>query len=259
MTIVHVISGVIIVFFLYCIYVKIQRGRHDVNVALREISKMRKQLNALQKINGIQDKIRRMPIRRKLLIIGCGRSGTTYTANVLKRLGVVIEHEKDAEDGIVSWYMTVDDNSPYGPKRGDYVFDLIIHQVRNPLHVIASAHIFSQATWDFIGKHINHIDNDDPVLIKGAKYWYYWNLLAEKRSRYSYKVEDFNLVAKKIIQEISIGQYSKEPFIQQSKKTNTKKHITIDLKEIQKEDMNLYHNIIKLAKKYGYSNQELGI
>ena len=39
----------------------------------------------------------------RLAIIGCGRSGTTYTSKLLQSFGVKVGHEKILDHGISSW------------------------------------------------------------------------------------------------------------------------------------------------------------
>ena len=40
----------------------------------------------------------------KVLVIGCGRSGTLYTATVLQLLGIDVGHELPGRNGMVSWW-----------------------------------------------------------------------------------------------------------------------------------------------------------
>src|SRR6185369_5544548 len=74
--------------------------------------------------------------RRKLLITGCGRSGTMYASAVWRSQGLDISHENPTppngqmgKDGIASWYMAVNDlKPPFGPSASEYEFDFVIHQ-----------------------------------------------------------------------------------------------------------------------------------
>lgn len=70
--------------------------------------------------------------KKRVLILGHPRSGTLYTTVVLRTLGLDVEHERQGSDGSVTtqfWYGTW--------KLDDY--DVILHQVRDPLKVIASS------------------------------------------------------------------------------------------------------------------------
>lgn len=68
------------------------------------------------------------------------------------------------------------------------------------------------------------------------KYWYHWNLMAEKRALATYKVEDIQS--------------------KQSKKTNTRKtwssYRKVSWADLEAEDPELTSKIKSLAKRYGY-------
>lgn len=108
----------------------------------------------------------RLPNRRLIvqpfLIQGCPASGTTYTADSLKRLGVSAVHEFDppnrvydgarGRDGMVNWAARCTsllnywpDGGP-GPTGGDgdvkVLFRKLIHQVRHPISTIRSELVF---------------------------------------------------------------------------------------------------------------------
>jgi hypothetical protein len=132
--------------------------------------------------------------RKRLLITGCGRSGTKYITHLLRRLGLDVRHERMGADGIASWAMAVDaDSVAWGVPSRHYDFDDVFHQVRDPRQVIASATTFKPDSWSFICAH-TPISLDDPILLRAAKYWYYWNLEAEKVARWRYRIETFDEV-----------------------------------------------------------------
>ena len=76
---------------------------------------------------------------KKVLVTGCGRSGTGYMCTFLKASGLDVHHEYMGADGSVSWLMgaTVD-KAPWGPLAKGFHFEHVFHQVRNPLKVIQS-------------------------------------------------------------------------------------------------------------------------
>lgn len=135
-----------------------------------------------------------MRARKRLLITGCGRSGTKYVTHLLRRLGLDVPHERMGEDGIASWGMAVDaDAVAWGVPARDYDFDHVFHQVREPRQVIASVTTFKPRSWAFICAH-TPIPAGDPLLLRAAKYWYYWNLEAEKIAGWRYRIDDFQAV-----------------------------------------------------------------
>lgn len=130
-----------------------------------------------------------MRTRKRLLITGCGRSGTKYVTHLLRRLGLDVPHERMGADGIASWAMAVDaDAVVWGVSPRDYDFEHVFHQVRDPRQVIASATTFKPRSWDFICAH-TPVPADDPVVLRAAKYWYYWNLEAEKIAGWCYRID----------------------------------------------------------------------
>jgi hypothetical protein len=144
------------------------------------------------------------PTARKLLITGCGRSGTKYIALLMRRLGLDVRHEELGVDGVASWYMAVDTNEvPFGPALRGCEFEHIHHQLRHPLAVIASASTFKRQTWEFICAHIP-VSLREPLPLRCAKYWYYWNLEAEKVAHWRYRVEDLSTVFQAMCRRLEV-------------------------------------------------------
>lgn len=93
----------------------------------------------------------------RLAIIGCGRSGTTYTSKLLQSFGVKVGHEKICDHGISSWCLVPDTSLRHiGPSSGDLEGLGIphVHQVRQPLEVISSATTIRKKSWGFISQFI---------------------------------------------------------------------------------------------------------
>ena len=134
---------------------------------------------------------------RLLLITGCARSGTTYISKLLAEAGLRIGHERVRRNGICSWDLAVDpDEGRWNVKKGQYNFAHIFHQVRHPLKTISSVYSTEDAaSWNFIMKHLKEIQPEDSHLVKCAKYWYYWNLAAERRAEWTYRIEDIATLA----------------------------------------------------------------
>lgn len=127
----------------------------------------------------------------KVLITGCGRSGTRYVVALLRMHGLDVRHEQLGRDGTASWCMAVDSaRTPWGPARRECEFRLIFHQVRSPLPAIQSMTALKEESWRYIGEWIP-CDLRDPPLLRSAKYWYYWNSHAERIAGWRYRIEDF--------------------------------------------------------------------
>ncbi len=144
-------------------------------------------------------------IPKKLLITGCGRSGTGYITFLLRRLGMGVEHDRMGKEGIVTWLLAVDAESvPWGlsPRR-QFAFDAIFHQVRYPLDVIRSLSTFKDDSWKFICDH-TPCRLDEPLVLRSAKYWYYWNSKAEEIAHWRYRIEDISSVFETMCEQLHV-------------------------------------------------------
>ena len=215
---------------------------------------------------------------KKLLIIGCGRSGTLYSADVWRSLGLDIVHERDHRsglyngiDGIASWFSVVDDpNPPFGPSIIGQDFKLILHQVRHPLKVISSFAQFilqkGEKSPKFIEKHVPEtrltdaerlLDPQQQLILQAARYWFYWNELAEHKADKTIRLEDLkdelpwlcNYLGIKfqpnVVDNISKSTNSRQIYIKEN-------FWKIDWKYIEQLDSALHDKIRDLACKYGY-------
>ncbi len=196
---------------------------------------------------------------RLLLVVGCARSGTTYISKVLKASGLQIGHEKMRKDGTSSCDLAVNPEvGRWKVRMGDFRFDHIFHQVRDPLKVISSVYLSEDRhSWHYIMQHIPEIEMRDSHLAKCAKYWYYWNLKAEEMSEWTYKIEDLDAAGKWEEFEKKLGKkIPREAISSVPKNENTRQHPLyrrFTWADIEKElDPQLYQNIRSLAKKYGY-------
>ena len=216
---------------------------------------------------------------KKLRIIGCGRSGTRYSANVFRGLGLDILHELDAPgpensgtDGISSWFLAVDDpHPPNGPSDIGLDFKFTLHQVRHPLLVIASfaQFILKEGTRspEFIEKHVpglraeldmGELTLKQQLILQAARYWYEWNLLAEKKATETIRLEELDQYVPDICHELGID-FDPAIFYQISRKTNERQQYleeapwVISWEDLEHLDPHLTEKIKTLASSYGYS------
>lgn len=206
-----------------------------------------------------------MKLQNKLAIIGCAHSATLYTARVFQQLGLDITHddEKIGSDGIVSWafahYLTEDLFTHQFPTNDGYYLppgSLIVQQVRHPLKVIASmCATVGEKMWTDIGYRANYreIDwkpMDDPVPLRGMRYWLLWNLMAGELATYSYRIEDFPEVFPRILEMIGVP-----PAPLPSQPTNTNVHnleLSYTWTDLDRADGCLCYAIRSMAKQFGY-------
>jgi hypothetical protein len=196
--------------------------------------------------------------KRKLLITGCARSGTAYITKFLKINNLNVKHEIDGKYGIVSWLMAADSyKAPFGPGANNFLFEHIFHQVRHPLKTIASASNEPSNSWRYIKKYIPQINKTDPKIVKAAKYWYYWNLLAEIKAEWTYRIEDIENQVDEMSLRLNVPLDSSllEKIPKNANTRNYKDAYTwSDLKKAIDEE--LFYNIIEMATRYGYEVEE---
>ena len=150
------------------------------------------------------DSVSKVPPSHRVLITGCGRSGTKYIAGVLQGLGLDVPHEDLGADGAAVWTMVVDSvTAPSGVGRRGLRFGTIIHQVRHPLRVIPSVTTFKRRSWAFIEQHID-CPASDPPLIRAAKYWALWNERAERLAEWTYRVEQLPAVFDEFCRRVGV-------------------------------------------------------
>jgi hypothetical protein len=157
------------------------------------------------------------------------------------------------KDGIASWLMAVDTSQvPWGPPSSLFSFKTIIHQIRHPLDTISSLQTFNDLAWDFI---CNHIPSscDEPLLLKCAKYWHYWNFKAERIAQWSYRIEDIREVFSELCFRIGI-QANRAILDSTPTDINTRKgqYKMVTWKDIAALDRNLALAIQEQAVRYGY-------
>src|SRR6185369_1461945 len=215
--------------------------------------------------------------RRKLLITGCGRSGTMYASAVWRSQGLDISHENPTppngqmgKDGIASWYMAVNDlKALFGPSASEYEFDFVIHQVRHPLKVIASVAQFvlrDALSRDYIERNApetrlnpreRQMPDCDQLILQASRYWLYWNLLACEKSSLTIKVEDLAASVEELCARLNIAFV---PGVAETVSANTHgrylyindPYWTVDWDDIARLDRDLCNRIRALAEVYGY-------
>jgi hypothetical protein len=182
----------------------------------------------------------------KILITGCGRSGTKYISKVFRRLGVKLGHEVLYEDGIVSTFsFLLDDLKTYS---------FILHQVRHPLNVISSCQTLKQSTWDFFDEN-KVIKKVDPLLLKCMNYWLNYNRMVLEVSNYTYKVEDFSLEVPHLFSMMhrDLPDDYKARIKKVSRRTNRRKHSYLTWDDLFSVDESLTNEIINLGNNLGYT------
>ena len=215
---------------------------------------------------------------KKLLITGCGRSGTLYSARLFSELGLDILHELEqntkataGQDGYSSWFLAVDDPlPPQGPASIGNKFEITLHQVRHPLLVIASFAQFilqnGTKSPEFIEKYIPEIktiseDTDfnlkQKLILQAALYWYEWNLLALEKSTETVQLEHIGKELPRLCDMLGI-EFEEDVFDRVSSRTNERgiyvhdEPWTVSWEELESLDPVLTQKIRTMAESFGY-------
>ena len=184
------------------------------------------------------------------LITGCGRSGTMYMAKVLQSAGLDVGHETLGTDGVVSsiWAVADDWYPSYHQQRKRPAFDVVLHQVREPLATIGSLTTAQPGSWRWNARHVPIRVGEDSVLQMAAKYWYWWNLIAGAGAQYRYRIEDLAQEWQPIQQVLGFQGALDRSL---SRRTNSRPHKRVTWDEVERAVPDL--PIRELAEDYGYT------
>jgi len=188
---------------------------------------------------------------KKIIVVGCPRSGTTYISRQYRRNGLEVHHEQLGPDGTVNWcigpmladkYTNSRLKAPWGGHtvtelKQRYPNALIYHVVRHPQYAMSSMATISRPSWNFIQQFID-IKESDNIIQKVMKMWHYWNLLCEEAAVNTYMLEDTSTCFS----------------VQTPKFANSRKHKIYSIDEFAETDPHLWGKIKIQANKYGYQD-----
>lgn len=145
----------------------------------------------------------------KLIITGCGRSGTKYISTVLTAVGVKCYHEvffgahlarndvyrTDVEDvpAEASWLAA-------GAEKYIALGTVVAHQTRNPVCVIRSmmgikSFVRQTSYLKYLYRCLAEHNLEDLNEINACmEFWIRWNAMAENITGFRYRIEDFSVV-----------------------------------------------------------------
>ena len=135
-----------------------------------------------------------VPTKKTILGLGHPRSGTGYTAALLKSWGLQVGHEIMEEDGIVAWPLAVDTDAYIYLRdyEGTYEYDTTIYCVRDPRQTIASI-VYTEdeksASLEFRSKHGKFNPNANRVERAIASILA-WDKLCSVKADFVFRVED---------------------------------------------------------------------
>lgn len=201
----------------------------------------------------------------KIVIVGCGRSGTLYMSKVCQCFDRDVGHEGFGRDGISSWYLG--DESRAILVRGLYQKCVVayFHLVRHPIDVINSMYACElhphRAGLDFYRRSTGHYFH--PSLSSTAEWWIQWNAFLEYYYPESIRIRVEDISSKKVLQsfasrvsaELTDDIYQKiQDLGSQTHTIKTKDcYHRYTLEDIEREDFGVSKIVQKFGEKYGYS------
>lgn len=191
-----------------------------------------------------------------LLITGCGRSGTHFTSELFKQLGLDLPHENVGRDGAASWKHIVSGTFVYiGKKREVEIdstgFTTILHQVRHPLKVIASMQTFSDSTWHYMAKFIA-LDLKRPPVIQAMQAWVGWNGLIEAKADWRFQIEQIKECFPDLCRHAGLPPQEFPEVPHAARDSRTARYQPLSFADLVREDAGLAAEVEALAVRYGY-------
>lgn len=196
-----------------------------------------------------------------LLVTGCGRSGTHYTSELLKRLGLDVPHERVGRNGAASWKHIVSGTFVYVGKRREVEIDSrgftrVLHQVRHPLKVISSMQTFSASTWQFMAKFIE-LDLAAPPVRRAMQAWVGWNRLIEPRARWRFQIEQLAAQFDRFCTEAGVPVQPLPEVPPAAKDSRTDRFAAVGWEDLAALDAGWAEAVRELALEYGYGDLAL--
>lgn len=139
----------------------------------------------------------------RVLITGCGRSGTAFSAKVLATGGAPVTHEGVFGPIANSWPVThrtrIESSWLAAPHLANLEQVKVIHQVRNPLFVVRSFvgfGFFTRSPDDpylcYVLEHAPTVASWDNPVDQAIEYWLVWNRMVEPHAERRVRLEDLS-------------------------------------------------------------------
>jgi hypothetical protein len=223
----------------------------------------------------------------RVLITGCGRSGTSFVTALLRALGEPVRKEGRAavpgegtpRDSNTCWYccMLFEPNVAQNENitrcgcrfpgvgisaTGESLhaepasitdhYDIVLHQVRTPLDTIASSLTFTPGSWRYIDNKLGVNALDDPIL-RAVRYWIDWNAHAARIAHATHRLEDLEDELPSICEHMQI-RHDREAAraIFDRGPLNARPHGPVTADDIGRRSPELLAELRHHAARYGY-------
>ena len=207
----------------------------------------------------------------KYLVVGTGRCGTKYTAEVLRSVGVRCGHEGVFELGELEHAKQVltdelwDAESSWlaVPFLEDSMFDdtTIVHLVRHPARVIPSQlrrhYGFEKGKWyEFRRKHLPTLEHYDEQWIRAAHFYIEWNRKIETCGRpvIFHRIKDD---IHELLERLHLDYVGKKLFDDETCNSRSRRRqVAVDLEALPES---LRGQMMRIQERYGYADRTIWI
>ncbi|MBA1147226.1 hypothetical protein H0Z60_09140 [Ectothiorhodospiraceae bacterium WFHF3C12] len=197
-----------------------------------------------------------------ILITGHPRSGTHFTAKVLRRLGYPTSCEgRNLRPGktwfVSSWKHAQPGTFHFrlGSRPIHTGFKRVLHQVRHPLSVISSSTTLSHLTTDHIRKYVDlpepSIRRNQPVKLC-MRSWLEWNRMIEDQADWRFQLEELQELFPALCRQLSIPPRQLPRMGKGSR--NARKHSHWSWDDLDRQCPVLTREIKEQAQRYGYAD-----
>ena len=183
----------------------------------------------------------------RLCVLACSRSGTLYGAVFLNRtFGIDVRHERVGKNGGIGWPMM--DRDPAD-------FDLVLHQVRHPLFVFRSLGTHDKSLWRRVARHVGPLP-PGKTLQRYMHYWVNWNLMAESRASFTYRLADLK-AGTEVVRLISeaVGLPAKDVSMGRMNRRNGRRGFMRRMPtwaQLFRADEELASKVVEMSIRYGF-------
>lgn len=200
--------------------------------------------------------VRRCPL---VLVTGHPRSGTHFTARMLREMGYVTSIEGRWMSGYTRLVSSWKHVQPGMFRNRFYArnlrqdFATILHQVRHPLDVIASSTTLVDRTVDHIKKYVDipepTVNYDQPITLC-MRSWVGWNRLIETRASWRFQLEQLDDIFPEFCQHVGIPEQASPGMGAR----NTRSHRNLTWADLEAADAQLAGEVREMARRYGYED-----
>lgn len=191
-------------------------------------------------------------MKNKILVTGCGRSGTMFTSKALIECDLKVKHERIEKDGAVTWAYFNSERIPhfFRIKEIDWNDYHKFLQIRDPQQACCSMQTAGTESWNYIESVFSEIKTIKDRKEKIVTYWILWNYNISKSADYCYDLKNGYEYLKKMCEIMKKNPIDEKRYQElTTEKINTRKYKEFDhTKYIPANLKNEYEHVINIME-----------